>query len=116
LSGFLSTSFCFYFLSFLTSFPSRFLSHRLFILYVNEFIVLLSCVTVRDLLLYPICPGLLILVGELLLGYWWGSSYRIYSLLLWRWINNQLDAEDDVFIDVSTCFGHDDARNMLRHQ
>jgi hypothetical protein len=25
---------------------------------------------------------------------------------LWRWINNQLDAEDDVFIGVSTCFGH----------
>jgi hypothetical protein len=24
----------------------------------------------------------------------------------WRWINNQLDAEDDVFIGVSTCFGH----------
>jgi hypothetical protein len=30
----------------------------------------------------------------------------------WRWINNQLDAEDDVFIGVSTCFGHHHAHHQ----
>ena len=58
LSDFLSTAFCFYFLfffPFLTSFPSRFLSHRLFVRYIHEFIVARFFVTVLDLLLYLIC-------------------------------------------------------------
>jgi hypothetical protein len=48
------------------------------------------------------------------------KEYNIYKMakvgnqevFLWRWINNQLYAEDDVFIGVSTCFGHHHARHQ----
>jgi hypothetical protein len=34
---------------------------------------------------------------------------RLYST---EWINNQLDAEDDLFIGISTCFGHHHAHHQ----
>jgi hypothetical protein len=34
------------------------------------------------------------------------------DVLMVIWINNQLDAKDDVFIGVSTCFGHHHAHHQ----
>jgi hypothetical protein len=39
------------------------------------------------------------------------TYYQTY-FLLWSWINNHPDAEDDVFISVSTYFGHHHAHHQ----